>query len=114
MFNSPEALTALQRILPDLSYDKLMRTRNAILPPYRSNAPRFYSSRDLDLLVVAYRLQKTLDPMSYQILGCIARNARSKGLDEISVFQELLDQALLDQNAEADGDAPAAAELMTA
>jgi hypothetical protein len=119
MLNSREALAELRRREPTFnSEDQLWRTHNAIMPPRRSHIsgtefkyPRFYSARDLDLLLVAHRLRVALT-MRYEVLGCLARLARRKQIDEIAMFSELLDQTRLDR---AGGDAAAhQPEQMTA
>ena len=118
MLSTGETLIELRRREPTFnSQDQLWRTTIAILPPWRSHisgmdfkVPRFYSARDLDLILVAHRLRLALN-LRYEALGCMARLARRKQIDEIAMFAELLDQVGLDQ---AGGDARAEPEQMTA
>jgi hypothetical protein len=99
MYNSVEALAELRHRQADFSKDQLKRCSLAVLPgrPGGEGFPRFYTARDLDLLLVAHRLQMATG-MRYHHLVLLVRFARSEGRDEIACFQSLLDQATTSQS----------------
>jgi hypothetical protein len=98
MYNSPQALEALRRRHPDFSKDQLKRLGAAVLPPRPSpHATLFYSDRDLDMIVLARRLQVRTG-VRYEHLAMLMRLARSEGRDEIEWLETLYDQARDDRD----------------
>lgn len=95
VFNSAEALAELRRRQPGFSKDQLKRCGAAILPPRPSKVARFYNEHDLEMILVAHRLQVATN-MQYGHLGLLTRLARRQGIDETAWLRTLEEQAHLD------------------
>jgi len=97
LFSAVESLAELRQHQPDFAKDQLSRCAQAVLPL----APcigkrRLYSAQDLELILVAHRLQ-TATVMRYSHLRLLVRVAQSEGRDVVAWLRTLLDQARSDR-----------------